>query len=449
MIVRISPIADRTPDASPVTCSVPPDKSILHRALFIGSLTRSAIRIPIAGGHALAHDIIATILALESLGVPVEISESAIELNGVGRRGYRAPTHVINCANSGTTARLLMGLLAGQEFNAALSGDTSLSARPMKRLADLLSLMGAEIITTPEGTLPTMIAGHPLEGRDLRLPVASAQMKSALLLAGLFAEGTTNITELSPTRDHTERMLEAFGFGIERTENISIAPEVEFEVEDEIDYQVPGDFSSAAFLLTVAVLLRKRLTITNVGLNPTRTRFLEVLTLMGVDSEAVNVTEQYGEPRGDIVIYGERVSHLSPIHVSGTDIPLLIDELPILMTLAMFADGESVVRDATELRLKESDRLKLTVDQFRKFGVEVEELEDGVDIHGVPNRQLQSCDIDHGGDHRLAMCFSIAGFFCKDVIEIPEAETVSVSYPEFYRDLATLVGSGAIEIQAQ
>jgi 3-phosphoshikimate 1-carboxyvinyltransferase len=447
MVVRISPVGHRDPDATPVACSVPPDKSILHRALFIGSLTKSAIRIPITGEHAIAHDIIATILSLESLGVPVEISEFWIELNGVGRHGYRAPTHVINCANSGTTARLLMGLLAGQTFNAALSGDTSLSGRPMKRLADLLSIMGAEIITTPEGTLPSMIAGHPLEGRDLSLPVASAQMKSALLLAGLFADGATNITELSPTRDHTERMMEAFGFGIEYGDSISVDPEVEFEIDDEIEYRVPGDFSSSAFLLTAAVLLRKRLTITNVGLNPTRTRFLEVLTLMGVDSEAVNVTEEYGEPRGDLIIYGERVSQLQPIHVSGTDIPLLIDELPILMTLALFADGESVIRDAKELRLKESDRLKLTVDQFRKFGVELDELEDGVDIHGVPNRTLQACDIDHGGDHRLAMCFSIAGLFCNNAIEIPDADAVRVSYPEFYGALERIAGGECVAVR--
>ncbi len=429
-----------------VLLTMPPDKSILHRLLFLGSLTKSKIQIPIVSPSVISDDVIATVLALESLGVPVDVASDAIELHGVGLRGYRAPTHAINCANSGTTARLLMGLLAGQPFNSTLTGDASLSSRPMKRLANLLAEMNAIIATDPRGTLPLEIAGQKLHGAELTLPLASAQMKSAVLLAGLFADGPTAVREPAHSRDHTERMMSAFGFGIEQEEEIQIWPEVTPALADEIVYNVPGDFSCAAFLIAAAILLRRRLVISGVSLNPSRTRFLDILTLMGIELEAEHITEEWNEPRGDLTIYGDRVSILAPFHIDEDDVPLLIDELPMLMVLALFADGESAIHGASELRVKESDRLGVAAKQFRGFGVEIEEMEDGIVIQGVPNRMLRNTPIIHEGDHRMLMAFSIAVLFCERPTEIEGAEAAQVSYPDFFQHLQRLCGRERVEI---
>jgi 3-phosphoshikimate 1-carboxyvinyltransferase len=452
MTVRISPAkididSSLSRDFSPIELSVPPDKSILHRLLLIGSLTKSAFRIPIESPRSISHDVIATMLAVESLGVPVEFSDAAIEMNGVGRRGFRMPTHSINCANSGTTARLLMGLLSGQQFESTLTGDASLVTRPMKRVADVLAKMGTSITTTNRGTLPVTISGRELNGAEIVLSVPSAQMKSAVLLAALFANGDTTIRGMIESRDHTERMLSAFGFGIDVGEEIVIHPEVTGDIDEEIEYKVPGDLSCAAFLFAAAILLRKRITVKNVGLNPSRTRFLDMLALMGVECEASNVVDEWNEPRGDVTIYGDRITEvLEPFNIGKDDVSLLIDELPILMALSIFANGESVIRGAGELRLKESDRISLVVKQFRAFGVEVEELEDGMIVQGVPDRRLSSAPIIHGGDHRLAMAFSIAGLFCESEITIEEAESVAISYPDFYSDLEKICGQKLIVI---
>ncbi len=426
---------------------MPPDKSILHRLLFIGSLTTSAIHIPIASQVSLSDDVIATVLALESLGVPVDVEQNRIELQGVGRRGYRAPSHAINCANSGTTARLLMGLLAGQPFTSTLIGDASLSTRPMKRLANVLSEMNAIIATDLRGTLPLEIAGQKLHGVKIILPVASAQMKTAMMLAGLFADSPTVIREPTQSRDHTERMLAAFGFGIEEEEEIQIVPDVMPQLADEVVYEVPGDFSCGAFLIAAAVLLKKSLVIEGVSLNPSRTRFLEILSLMGVELGADNITEEWNEPRGNLTVYGDlRTEQLLPFHIDTDDVPLLIDELPILMVLAMFADGDSSICGASELRVKESDRLGLTAKQFQAFGVETDETPDGITIQGIPDRTLSNAHILHGGDHRLLMAFSIAALFCESPSEIEDADAASVSYPEFFLQLQQLCGTAHVGI---
>jgi 3-phosphoshikimate 1-carboxyvinyltransferase len=450
MTVTISPVPSIHPDPQPVRFTVGPDKSILHRILILGSLTRSLIRIPIRSIESLSHDVLATILALESLGVPIEVTPEQIELQGVGRHGFRAPGHTINCANSGTTARLLMGLLAGQSFDSTLAGDASLSARPMKRLADLLMTMGATIETSRTGTLPLKLKGSALHAEEIILPVASAQMKSAVLLAGLFAEGTTTVREPLQSRDHTERMMESFGFGIEyeSEQPIKLDPTIEPDLEEEFEYPVPGDISSAAFLAVAAVQLRKRIVITNVSLNPTRTRFLDILTLMGVELEATQVREMFGEARGDLIIYGDRIEQpLTPFEITREDVPLLLDEIPILLTLGLFADGTSTVRGAHELRLKETDRLHQIALQFRAFGAEIEEFEDGLSIVGEPNRILQSAPIEHGGDHRLAMAFAIAALFADNPLSIPDAEDASVSYPDFFEHLGELAGREQIAFQ--
>jgi len=448
MLVRISPAGTPLPEPTPVVLSMPPDKSILHRLLFLGSLTTSAFRIPIESSRAISHDVIATILALESLGVPVEMGEHGIDLQGVGLHGYRSPSHAIHCANSGTTARLLMGLLAGQSFSSTITGDISLSTRPMKRVANLLSTMGASIETSANGTLPVAIEGRRLRGMGLTLPVASAQMKTAALFAGLFAEGITRVREPVKCRDHTERMMAAFGFGIESEEVIKVMPAFAAMPSDEIEYLVPGDLSSAAFMIAAAVLLRMQLTIEGVSLNPSRTRFLDVLTLMGVELEAVEVLEEWNEPRGNLTIFGDRRSGtLAPFQLGAEDIPLLIDELPILMVLGLFANGESTIHGAEELRVKESDRIALAAKQFEAFGVEVEELEDGMVIQGVPERRLAKAAIHHDGDHRLAMAFSIAALFCDGNCEMEGAESVAISYPDFYEHLQRVTGTGCVEVR--
>ncbi len=449
MVARITPIRNifSSNNSDAVILSMPPDKSILHRLLFIGSLTTSAITIPIASPASLSDDVIASVLALESLGVPVDVEHDRIELHGVGRRGYRAPSHAINCANSGTTARLLMGLLAGQAFTSTLIGDASLSARPMKRLANLLSEMNAIIATDTRGTLPLEIAGQKLCGAEIILPVASAQMKTAMMLAGLFADSPTTIREPAQSRDHTERMMSAFGFGIEQEDAIQMLPEIMPELADEIVYEVPSDFSCAAFLIAAAVLLKKRLILEGVLLNPSRTRFLDILSLMGVELEASHILEEWNEPRGNLTIYGDMLEEpLAPFQIDANDVPLLIDELPILMVLALFAGGESSISGAKELRVKESDRLGLTAKQFQAFGVEAEETHDGISIEGIPDRTLLNAPIVHGGDHRLLMAFSIAALFCNSESTIEDADAASVSYPEFFLHLQTLCGNEHVEL---
>ncbi len=447
MIVRISPAEKTPPSDDPITLRMPPDKSILHRLLFLGSLTTSAIRIPILGPNSISHDIIATVLALESLGVPVDIGDHEINLQGVGLRGYRAPTHAINCANSGTTARLLMGLLAGQPFASTLTGDSSLSKRPMKRLADILSQMGAKIQAGTNGTLPVAMEGTHLHGANIILPVASAQMKTAALFAGMFADGITTIREPAKSRDHTERMMAAFGWAIEPEGEIRLRPDTTLQVPEEWEYEVPGDPSSAAFMIAASILLKHRLVIQDVSLNPSRTRFLELLTLMGVELEAENVTEEWNEPRGNLTVFGDRrAGTLQPFQIDGRDVPLLIDELPTLMVIALFAAGESSIRGASELRVKEADRIALVAWQFEAFGAEVEELEDGIIIQGEPERILKNARINHGGDHRLAMAFSLAALAADAPCELADAEAVAVSYPDYFEHLSRIVGKETIEV---
>jgi 3-phosphoshikimate 1-carboxyvinyltransferase len=447
MTIEIGPIDRASLDTQMLQFALPPDKSILHRVLFIGSLTQSAFRIPIPSQEEISHDVVATVLALESVGVPVEIFDEHIELQGVGRFGFRAPNHVIHCANSGTTARLLMGLLAGQHFNAALDGDESLSRRPMKRLADQLRKMGAELVTSMEGTLPVMVRGSVLKGADISLPVASAQMKSALLLAGLLAEGITTVREPWQSRDHTERMLQAFGFGLEvEVDRIGLDPLQPPTLDQEVEYIVPGDISSAAFLVGAAILLRRDIRLTGVLLNPTRTRFLDILTLMGVELESENIIEHYGEESGDLVVHGATLSGLHGFTIEAEDVPLLIDELPMLSVLAAFADGESVIRGAAELRRKESDRIALVAKQLAAFGVSVRESEDGLSIDGAFDRTIHSAPIEHGGDHRLAMAFSLAALRADSMVCIEDANAVRISYPDFFSHLRVLAGETVVRI---
>jgi 3-phosphoshikimate 1-carboxyvinyltransferase len=451
MIVEISPYDQHQVrgDHEIAPLVMPPDKSVLHRLLIIGSLTNTSFTIPIEDPHLMSHDVIATVLSLESVGVPVELFNSHIELQGVGLAGFKSPTHIINCANSGTTARLMMGLLAGQPFSSVLSGDDSLSRRPMKRLSNLLvERMDANIHTSPEGTLPVMIQGKPLKGATIELPVASAQMKSALLLAGIYADGETRIKEPTQSRDHTEMMLSAFGYGLVIDEEgyISIEGNRGFVMEDELVFDIPGDISSAAFIAVSAILLKIDVTIESVLLNPTRTRFLDMLAVMGVEFESENVTEVWNEDRGTLKIYGSRTEKLQPLHVTAEDASLLIDELPILGLLCCFAEGESIFEGVSELRVKESDRIKSLVDQLHEFGVAATERPDGFSIVGIPERTFSATVIRHAEDHRLAMTFAIAALFNDTVLRLEEADVVKISYPQFFDHLAQLAGEHRIRI---
>jgi len=318
----------------------------------------------------------------------------------------------------------------------------------MKRLSDILvNKLGAEIKTSEGGTLPVTISGRPLKGGEITLAVASAQMKSAILLASLKASDTVKVSEPGQSRDHTERMLIAFGGDVEVEEDwITSNPIQSFTLKDEIEYNVPGDLSSAAFLIAAAILLKKNVTIERVLLNPTRTRFLEILTLMGVEFIQSDITMQWDEEVGTLTVYGEYLQELTPFEIGKEDVPLLIDELPMLALIGAVANGESRISGARELRLKESDRLKGIAEQFQKFGIPVTEQEDGLIIFGNPNRKLHAAAIDHKGDHRLLMVFALAAFLADEPMELREAEVVKVSYPTFFSDLQQMVGSEGIHV---
>ncbi len=431
-------------------CSItpPPDKSIFHRLLIIGSLTRSTIRIPISAIEDLPVDIISTILAMQSLGVPIEISRSEIELQGVGVDGYHVPKHQINCGNSGTTARLLMGLLCGQKFFSKLAGDSSLSSRPMKRLADLLNKeLGANITTAPEGKMPVTINGKDLHPGDIMLPVASAQMKSALLIAGLHIDGRVSVSEPQQSRNHTEKMLAGFGINIysENTTTTLSTPH-DFIVPIEFTYHVPGDISSSGYLLAAALIARKNIILSNVGLNPTRKRFLHILITSGLEIEISAIKEEWNEERGTLHIFGAESKVTRPFNFSVEDIPLIIDEIPILAVLACFCNGQTIISNAGELRNKESDRISSLVKNLTAFGALVKETEEGFTVFGDKNFIPKGGVIDHYGDHRIAMAMAVMSLKSKESVTISEAEVVSISYPNFFQDLASIIGKERINI---
>ena len=426
----------------------PPDKSIFHRLLIIGSLTGATIRVPISAIEDLPVDIISTILAMQSLGVPIEISRSEIELQGVGAHGYHEPKHQINCGNSGTTARLLMGLLCGQKFSSKLTGDSSLSSRPMKRLADLLNNeLGSDITTAPEGKMPIMINGKDLHPGDIMLPVASAQMKSALLIAGLHIDGRVSVSEPLQSRNHTEKMLAGFGINIysENTTTTLSAPH-DFKVLRELTYHVPGDISSSGYLLAAALIVRKNIILSNVGLNPTRKRFLDILIACGFEIEISAIKEEWNEERGTLHIFGAESKVTRPFNFSAEDIPLIIDEIPIIAVLACFCNGQTTITHAGELRNKESDRISVLVKNLTAFGVLVKETEEGFTIFGDENFIPKGGVIDHHGDHRIALAMAVMLLKSKESVTISEAEVVSISYPNFFRDLALIVGKERIHI---
>ncbi len=402
----------------------PGDKSISHRSLMLGSLATGTT---LVRDFLISDDTLSTANAMRALGASIEISGTQVLVKGNGLHGLKEPDKIIDCGNSGTTTRLLIGLLSPQQFTSTLTGDKYLQARPMKRVVGPLAQMGAKINGNEEGNkLPLTIIGSNLKGISYELPVASAQVKSAILLAGLYAEGETEVIEPEPSRDHTERMLTYLGVPIKKNGHSIKINKVSKINPGEII--VPSDISSAAFFIVAALITPgSEVLIKNVGINPLRTGVIDILKNMGGDIESINERGVKGEPIGDILA---RSSNLHATEISGDIIPKAIDELPLVAVAASFAEGTTLIKDAKELRVKETDRIHAMATELGKLGAEVEEFEDGMSIIGT--QALTGATCSSWGDHRIAMSIAIAALRAKGETEIIEADCVSVSYPGFF-----------------
>jgi 3-phosphoshikimate 1-carboxyvinyltransferase len=411
--------------------AVPGDKSISHRALLIGAVGEGESSV---SGLGISDDVLSTVEAVRALGVEVDLDGDVARVAGLGLRGLAVPEAPIDCGNAGTLLRLLAGILAGQGGRFELVGDESLSRRPLERIAEPLELMGARVETT-YGHAPFVVEGGELRPIRYELPVASAQVKSCVLLAGLFAgDGPTVVVEPVPTRDHTERLLEGAGIRVARKPG---APGVwPAERLLPLALEIPGDVSSAApFLVAASVLTGSDVRLHGVGVNPTRTGFLAVLERMGARVAVFNRRSAGGEPAADLEI--------TPAELVGTtvrpeEVPLLVDELPLFALLAGMARGESVVSGARELRVKESDRIETVKNVLRPLGIRIESTHDGFRVRGVPSRPKGGGVVDPDGDHRIAMLAAVAGLVSREGVHIEGAECVGVSFPDFFAMLESI-----------
>ena len=421
------------------TVQVPGDKSITHRALIFNAIAGGEARID---GFLDAADTRSTLEALRALGVQIEqLAPDRLMVHGRGRAGLREAGDVLDCGNSGTTIRLLSGLLAGFPFLSVLSGDASLRGRPMGRIVEPLRALGARLTGRAGGTLPPLVVeGGPLAGgQRIATPVASAQVKSALLLAGLAADGPTTVVEPARSRDHTERMLGAMGarVAIEGAAVTLTPPDGDL---DAVDVRVPGDISTAAAWIVAATLHPDaELLLAGVGLNPTRAGVVEVLRAMGAEIEELEARTVGGEPVADLRV---RSASLRGARISGAVVPRAIDELPLLALAGALAEGETVIADAAELRVKESDRVATTAATLRALGAEVEERTDGLVVAG--GARLRGAALDGAGDHRLAMLGAVAGLLAEGTTVVAGAGAVAVSYPDFWTDLGRLGGTPSV-----
>ena len=408
------------------TLTVPGDKSISHRAVMFGALAKGTTRIT----HFLeGADCLSTISCFRKMGIEIERNQEQILVHGKGLHGLQAPSGILDVGNSGTTTRLISGILAGQNFSSEIDGDASIRTRPMKRIMAPLTSMGADIISrNNNGCAPLIITGKPLHAVHYDSPVASAQVKSCVLLAGMYADGITSVTEPFLSRNHTEIMLNYFGAKVSSTgTSAAIYPEPVLEARDIV---VPGDISSAAYFIAAGLLTPdSEILLKNVGINPTRAGSLKVCRSMGADITLLNENPE-GEPTADLLI---RTSSLKGTVIQGADIPTLIDEIPMIAVMAAFAQGTTIIRDAQELKVKESDRIAVMVDNLKRMGADIEGTDDGMIIHG--GRPLHGAAIDSHLDHRVAMSFAVAGTICEGEMEIQDAQCVDISYPEFYKDL--------------
>lgn len=410
--------------------TIPGDKSVSHRSVMFGSIAKGTTEIR----HFLqGADCLSSIACLQKMGVAIENNGDKVLVHGNGLRGLKKPDSILDCGNSGTTIRLISGILAAQNFNVTLTGDESVQKRPMKRIMTPLSQMGAQIRSIRDnGCAPLEITGTPLHGIHYQSPVASAQVKSAVLLAGLYADGETKVTEPELSRNHTELMLSSFGANVKAEGTTAIIQPVKELHGQKI--LVPGDISSAAFFIAAGLTVpNSEIMIKNTGINPTRDGIIHVCKAMGADISLLNVRDDVGEPTADILV---RSSQLHGITISGSIIPTLIDELPMIAAMACFAEGITIIKDAAELKLKESNRIEVMVRNLSAMGADVEETDDGLVIRG--GKPLHGAVIDSKNDHRIAMTFAITGCLADGETEVLGAECVNISYPEFYKDLMRL-----------
>jgi 3-phosphoshikimate 1-carboxyvinyltransferase len=411
--------------------SIPGDKSISHRAVMFGAIADGTTTVT---NFLSGEDCLSTISCFRRLGVKIEQNDQKVTIYGNGLSGLTEPTEILDVGNSGTTIRLLMGILAGRPFHNVLVGDQSIGKRPMTRVVGPLSLMGAKLDGKNNGEYtPISIRGGELTGIDYTLPVASAQVKSSILFAGLQANGTTTIHEPAKTRDHTERMIRQFGGKVE-TDGLTIKINGGQTLTG-CDFHVPGDISSAAFFLVAgAIVPNSTIVLKNVGLNPTRTGIIDVMKQMGADITILKEQGEEAEPTGDIII---KTSELSGTTIGGEIIPRLIDEIPVLALLATQANGVTVVKDAHELKVKETNRIDTVVNELSKLGASIEATDDGMIIHGKTT--LIEGEVSSHGDHRIGMMLAVAALVCQGEVKLENADAISVSYPNFFSDLNNLL----------
>ena len=410
--------------------TVPGDKSISHRSVMFGSIAKGTTEIH---NFLEGADCLSTIGCFRRMGIEIENKNGTVIVHGKGMHGLTAPSGTLDCGNSGTTTRLISGILAPQNFDVTLTGDESIQKRPMKRIIEPLSMMGADIKSIRgNDCAPLKICGMPLAGIHYTSKVASAQVKSAILLAGLYADGLTTVTEPQVSRNHTELMLKFFGAELESKEtSVTIWPATEL-FGNRID--VPGDISSSVYFVAAGLILpNSEVLIKNVGINPTRAGLIKVCEAMGADLTLLNENHRNAEPTADLLV---RTSSLKACTIEGDIIPTLIDELPTIAMMACFAEGTTVIRDAAELKVKESNRIAIMVENLRAMGADVEETEDGMIIHG--GKPLHGAVIDSHKDHRIAMTFAVAALAAEGETEIHDADCVNISYPAFYEELERL-----------
>ena len=405
---------------------VPGDKSISHRAVMLGSLANGVTEI---SGFLKGADCLSTIDCFRKMGIDIDINGENVTVHGNGLRDLKKPDEMLYTGNSGTTTRLLCGILAGQNFDTSITGDASIQKRPMGRVVKPLSMMGAKI---ENEYCPLYITGTKLHGIDYKMPVASAQVKTAIILAGLYADGETVIHEIEKSRDHTELMLSAMGADL-TVDNLDITVKPTNDLTA-VNVDVPGDISSAAFFLVLgAIMPNSQITVTNVGINPTRTGIIDVLKDMGADITLENVHTSAGETVANITV---RSSSLKGTTVGGDIIPRLIDELPIIAVAAVFADGQTVIKDAQELKVKETNRIRAVVDEFNKCGIDITETDDGMIING--GKSIHGADFKTYGDHRMAMSLTVLAQLADSESTLDDSDCACVSYPTFFDDFYKL-----------
>lgn len=412
------------------TIQIPGDKSISHRAVMFGALAKGTTQIT---NFLQGADCLSTISCFQKMGISIENNTDHVIVHGKGLHGLSAPETILDVGNSGTTTRLISGILAGQSFTSELTGDASIQKRPMGRIITPLTQMNADIISLKNnGCAPLRICGKPLKGIHYQSPVASAQVKSCILLAGLYADKETSVTEPALSRNHTELMLSSFGASVQsQGTTATIQPNPVLTGQS---IEVPGDISSAAFFIAAALMVpNSEICIKHVGINPTRDGILRVCQAMGGNIKIENQHIAGGEPVADLIV---STSSLHGTIIEGDIIPTLIDEIPVIAVLAAYADGTTIIRNAEELKVKESNRLDIMVNALSSMGVDIQGTDDGMIIHG--GKPLKGAVIDSHLDHRIAMAFAVASLIAEGTTTITNAECVDISYPAFYKDLESL-----------